>query len=94
MTNRTTYIEKMKLQLDALNAKMNALQGKAHVAKQDARAKYQEEMNKLRQQSQLAIDKLDELKASSEDGWDGVVLEMEKMRDAFTHSFHYFRSQL
>jgi hypothetical protein len=94
MTNRNAYIEKMKLQLDALNVNMNELQDKAQIAKQDARAKYQEEMAKLRQQSQLAIAKLDELKASSEDGWDGVVLEMEKMRDAFTHSFHYFKSQL
>jgi hypothetical protein len=94
MTNRNDYIEQMKLQLDALNVRMNELQDKAQIAKQDARAKYQEEMAKLRHQSQLALTKLDELKASSEDGWDGVVLEMEKMRDAFTHSFHYFKSQL
>jgi hypothetical protein len=94
MTNRNAYIEQMKLQLDALNANMNELQDKALIAKQDARAKYQDEMAKLRHQSQLALDKLDELKASSEDGWDGVVAEMEKMRDAFTHSFHYFKSQL
>jgi len=52
------------------------------------------EMTKLRHQSKLAVAKLDELKAAGEDGWDAMVAEMEKMRDAFTHSFHYFKSQV
>ncbi len=51
-------------------------------------------MAKLRQQSQLALAKLDELRTAGEDTWETMVAEMEKIRDAFTHSFHYFKSQL
>jgi len=94
MPTRDEYITKMKHQLDELNAKMAKLETKAQAAKADARNLYKEEMRKLRLQSKLAVTKLDELKASSEDKWDTMVAEMEKVRDAFTHSFHYFKSQL
>jgi hypothetical protein len=94
MSKRDDYIEKMKLQLDEVNTKMNKLEAKANLAKADAREKYAEEMGKLRQQSQLAVSKLEELKAAGEDSWDAMVAEMEKIRDAFVHSFKYFKSQL
>lgn len=94
MSKRDDYIAKMKLQLDELDAQMSKLEAKAQVAKDDARDKYKEEMAKLRQQSTLAKGKLDDLKAAGEDKWDALVAEMEKVRDAFKHSFSYFKSQL
>ena len=94
MTKRDTYVEKMKLELDAMNARMDALEARAKEAREDARDKYREEMSKLHHQSKLAVAKLDELKAAGEESWDGMVTEMEKVRDAFTHSFRYFKSQL
>ena len=94
MSNRDIYIKKMKQQLDELNATMDALEAKAQEAKADARDKYKVEMHKLRQQSQLAIDKLDELKAAGEGSWENMVAETDKVRDALVHSFHYFKSQL
>ena len=94
MSKRDAYIEKMKLQLDELNAKMHDLEAKAEGAKDDVRDKYREEMRKLRHQSKLAVAKLDEIKAAGESTWEAMVAEMEKIRDAFIHSFHYFKSQL
>ena len=94
MTKRDDYIAKMKTQLDELNAKMTQVETKAKEAKDDARAKYKEEMAKLRHQSKIASGKLEELRIASEDTWETMVAEMEKMRDAFTHSFHYFKSQV
>lgn len=94
MTSRDAYIEKMKNQLDELNAKMGELEAKAQEAKDDARAKYKEEAGKLRKQYQFAVAKLEELKAAGEGTWDAMVSEMEKVRDALKHSFNYFRSQL
>jgi predicted nucleic acid-binding Zn-ribbon protein len=94
MSQRDEYVAKMKLQLDELNAKMHTLEAKAHEAKDDARAKYEAEIGKLRQQSRLAKDKLEALKAAGEDTWDAMVAEMEKVRDAFKHAFNYFKSQL
>lgn len=94
MTKRDEYTAKMKLQLDELDAKMDQLEAKAKNAKEDVRAKYQEEMTNLRQQSKLAKAKLQEVKAASEDKWDAMVAEMEKVRDAVIHSYRYFKSQL
>jgi hypothetical protein len=94
MTSRNVYIAKMKLQLDELNAEMTRLESKAQIAKEEARDKYKEEMAKLRHQSELAVAKLDEVVAAGEDTWETMVADMEKMREAFSHSFHYFKSQL
>ncbi len=94
MSKRDEYIGKMKLQLDELDAQMDKLEARAAQAKEDARAKYKEEIAKLRHQSRLAKGKFEELKASGEDKWDGLVSEMEKVRDAFSHSYNYFKSQL
>ncbi|MDD2879317.1 MAG: hypothetical protein PHQ58_02685 [Rhodoferax sp.] len=94
MTKRDEYIEKMKLQLDELDSKMDKLEAKAVLAKEDVRAKYKEEMTKLREQSKVAKGKLQEVKAAGEDKWEALVSEMEKVRDAVIHSFNYFKSQL
>ncbi len=94
MPKRAEYIETMKHQLDELNTNMNKLEAKAHDVKEDARAKYKEEVCKLRHQSKLAVTKLDEMKAAREESWDAMVAEMDKIRDAFKHSFNYFKSQL
>jgi uncharacterized coiled-coil DUF342 family protein len=94
MSKRDLYIEKMKAQLDELNAKIGRLEARAQEAKDDARDKYNEEMSKLSAQSKLAVAKLDELKAAGEDTWETMVTDMEKVRDAFKHSFNYFKSQL
>ncbi len=94
MSTHATYIAAMKRQVDDLNAQMTALEIKAKEAKEDARAKYKQEMANLRQQSDLAVPKFDELEASCESAWDAMVAKMEKLRDAWTHSFHYFKSQV
>lgn len=94
MSKRDEYIELMKLQLDELNLKMSKLEAKTQDAKDDALAAYNKEMGKLREKSSIAVAKLDELKAAGEDTWDAMVADMEKVRDAFKHSFNYFKSQL
>jgi len=94
MSKRDVYIEKMKLQLDELNAKMSVVEAKAEEAKDDVREKYNEEIRKLRHQSKLALAKLDQLKEASNESWDKLVAEMAKVSDAFKHSFNYFKSQL
>jgi len=90
MTQRTAYIEKMELQLDELNKKMAGLATSAKEAKEDAQKKYKDEMSKLREQSKVAVAKLEELKTASTESWDTLVTDMEKMHDAFTHSFFSF----
>lgn len=94
MTTRDIYISKMKLQLDELNLQMGKLEVRAQEAREDLRDTYQAEMKKLHEQSETAKTKLADLQSSSETAWDNMVTEMDKVRDAFVHSFHYFKSQI
>lgn len=94
MSKKDEYVAKMKLQLDELNAEMQQLSDKAKEARQEVRAAYQQEMAKVRHQSDLAKARMEDLKLAGEDKWDAMVAEMEKVRDAFVHSFSYFKSQV
>jgi hypothetical protein len=94
MSNRDIYIAKMKLQLDELNVQMGKVEARAKEARADVREKYKEEMAKLHLQSRHAVDKLEEMQTAGETTWESMVTEMEKIRDAFTHSFSYFKSQV
>jgi hypothetical protein len=94
MTQRDEYIQKMKSQLDSLNATMDEIAAKAKDAKEEARARTREELAKLRHQSKVAAVKLEDLKAAGEDRWEAMVSEMDKLRDAFVHSFNYLKSQI
>ncbi len=94
MSKQDVYITKIKLQLDELNVELKTLEAKARDARAEAKEKVDEEMAKLRHQSKLAAAKLDEMKAAAEGTWDRMVADMEKLRDAFKHSFSYFKSQL
>ena len=94
MSKRDEYTAKIKTQLDDLNKQMDELSAKAKDAKEDARDAYNAEMAKLRHQSKLAVAKYEEIKIASEDTWDKMVAEMDKISDAFVHSFKYFKSQI
>ncbi|HEY8904786.1 MAG TPA: hypothetical protein VIM63_01990 [Rhodoferax sp.] len=94
MSTRDIYITKMKLQLDELNLQMSKLEARGQEAREDMRDKYKAEMAKLHAQSAVAKAKLADMQASSESTWDGMVAEMNKVRDAFVHSFSYFKSQV
>jgi hypothetical protein len=94
MSARDAYVDKMKLELAELDAKMGALEAMANDAKVQAREKYNKQMSTLRLQHTLALAKLDELNAAGDDAWEAMTAEVEKMRDAFVHSVNYFKSQL
>jgi hypothetical protein len=69
MPKMDPYTAIAKLQLDALNTRMDDLDAQGRDASEDAREKYKAEMIKLRHQSKLAVAKLDDLKAASKGFW-------------------------
>ena len=87
MTQRAEYIEKMEIKLNKLNEKMKEIGASTKEIKAEAQQKYKDEMGKLREQSKVTAAKLEELKTATTDSWEGMVSDMEKMHDAFTHSF-------
>ena len=77
-----------------MNAQLEKLAAKPKSTKKDMEAKYKQEMADLRAQSSKASTQLDELKAAGEDTWESMVAEMDKIGNAFKHSYNYFKSQL
>lgn len=94
MSKRDEYIEKMKQQLDGLNTQLKELESKGETAQAEFLEKHAEQITQLREHYVAALGKLDEVKSASEDKWESVVTEGEKIHKAFVHSFNYFKSQL
>jgi len=95
MTNqRDQFVEKMKKQLDDINAQLTKFEEQADEAGEEARANYDAQVDKLREQAKNMQVKLDEFRGASEDSWDRMMEETRKIRDAFIHSFNYFRSEI
>lgn len=98
MQTRNSYIAKMKEELDKLDMQLDALEVSAKNMREDTRELYNLELEKVRNQSVLAKEKMatliSEWKDSTEESWDSLMLETEKIRDAFVHSFRYFKSQI
>lgn len=94
MKKRDEYVAKMKSQLDDMNAQIDKLAAKSTDAKKEVQDKYKQQMADLRAQSSRASAKLDEMKDAGEGAWEDMVAEMDKIGDAFKHSYNYFKSQL
>ena len=94
MLNRDEYIAKMKQQLDELNTQLSELEDKGAAAQAEFLDKHQEEIGQVREHYRSALLKMEEVKAASEDKWESMVAEGEKVHKAFVHSFNYFKSQL
>ncbi|MFZ6816869.1 hypothetical protein [Undibacterium sp. Ji22W] len=94
MQSRSEYIELMRQELDALDMQLHRLELSAANLQEDARIRYNLEVDKVKIQSALAKEKFANLLDSSEASWNNMVTETEKIRDAFVNSFHYFKSQI
>jgi outer membrane murein-binding lipoprotein Lpp len=94
MTKRDEYIERMKKQLDDLNSQLDELETKSEATRSEYRAKYDKHAAEVRVQYASALAKLDEVKEASEDKWESLVQEGEKVQKALVHSFNYFKAEL
>lgn len=94
MSKRDEYIERMKRQLDELNAQLTELEGKGEAAQAEFKEKHKEQISQVREHYHSALTKMSEIKSASEDKWESLVEEGEKVQKAFVHSFNYFKSQL
>jgi len=94
MSRRHDYVEKIKQQLDEMNAKLDELQAKRSQAGGTAKEEYQEKLATFRERADATRAKLREIRESPEESWEELKAEMEKIREALVHSYHYFKSQL
>ena len=94
MSKRDEYIDKMKQQLDALNAQLKELESKGETAQTEFLEKHSDQITQMREHYVAGLAKLDQVKSASEDKWESLVTDGEKIYKAFVHSFNYFKSQL
>lgn len=92
MTTRDEYIEQAKQRLDAWNAEIDALESKAQGVKDDAKAKYLEQLAALRTQREEGAKKLAELQSAPESSWERVKAESENVWEALKDSAEAFRA--
>lgn len=93
-SKRDKYVKKMKEQLDQLNTKLDEVESDARDFSAGTRKKLEQQMTNLRQKAKSANKQLEDLKDASEDQWERLVAEGEKIQKAFIHSYNYFKSQL
>lgn len=94
MSKRDEYIEAMKRQLDELNAQLTELEKKGEAAQAEFTEKHKDQIAQVRGHYNAALSKINEIKTASEDTWESLLAEGEKVHKAFVHSFNYFKSQL
>jgi predicted nucleic acid-binding Zn-ribbon protein len=94
MSKRDEYVAKLKQTVDEFNEKIGELEVKANHAQADAKAEIEKQIVSLKEQAKPLTDKLDHWKEESEEKMDEYLKEAKKIRDAFVHSYNYFKSQL
>ena len=94
MPKRDEYIAKMKTQLDELNSHIEELENKARHLKDEALVKYEKQINGIKSLAESTKASMKERKSASEDRWEHLAAEGDKVHKAFVHSYNYFKSQL
>lgn len=92
MLNKDEVVTKLKKQLDEFSAEIDALEAKAHDVKEDARAKYQEQLVALRAKREEGEKKLEEMRAATEHSWGRLKAETDNVWEALKDSVTVFRA--
>lgn len=81
MDTKSAYKEKLEAHLKEWGAEINLLAAKAERAGADAKLKYAQDLDKLRNKQSQAGEKLKELEAASGDAWEVVKDTADKLWD-------------
>lgn len=86
-TDKKTYEATAEAKMQKLGAEIDALQAKANLAKADAKVKYQEQLNTLKEKQAAAKVKFESLKGSAGNAWEelqtGVNSAWQELQTAF-----------
>ena len=82
MNRKEAYSKKIQAQLDEWDADIRKFQARADRAEANAQLEIQKQIKTLKRKRQEAGNKLDELKAASDDAWEDFKDGLESARDA------------
>lgn len=81
METKDAYKQKLKAHLNEWGAQINLLIAQAESAGADAKLKYAQDLDKLRDKQRQATEKLKELEAASGDAWEKVKITADTLWD-------------
>ena len=87
MSERDAYIEKMKAQLDAWNAKIDQYEAQAKKAGADAQLNFEKQLEELRDSRDDAARHLKEMQVASNDAWESLQRGAENAWDEMAKAF-------
>lgn len=87
MSERDAYIEKMKAQLDAWNAKIDQFEAQSRKAGADAQLQYEKQLDELRESRDDAVKHLKELQDASNEAWASLQRGAEDAWDEMSKAF-------
>jgi predicted nucleic acid-binding Zn-ribbon protein len=94
MTKRDEFVEQLKRQLDDVNRRLDELEAKANAGREQLGKAYDTQVASMRASAVTLRGRIDEIVAASDEKWEALVDEAEKVQKALVRSFNYFKSQL
>ena len=87
MSERDAYIEKMKAQLDAWNAKIDQYEAQAKKAGADAQLHFEKQLEELKDSRDDAAKHIKEMQDASNDAWESLQRGAENAWDEMARAF-------
>ena len=87
-TQKREYQEQVEAQLKAYDQKLDQLQAKAGLLKEEARASLDEQLESLREKQRAAQEEWEKLAASSGKAWEDMKSGMDRAMDDLAAAYH------
>ncbi len=91
-SSREEVIEKLKSQLDDIDAHMDTIEKRADELEGEARKEYEKRVNDLREQRRTAKKRIDDARSAGEERWQEIKDDTEHAWKALGNSINYFKS--
>jgi len=82
MSKKEAYEQNLQVQLEEWNARIKLLKAKAEKAEADAKVRYYDELDLLREKQSVMRHKMQELKNAGDDAWEDLKDGINKARDS------------
>ncbi|MFN2286776.1 MAG: hypothetical protein ABR578_00440 [Chromatocurvus sp.] len=91
-SSRKEFIDRLKGQLDDIDANMGKIEKRADELEGEARKEYEKRLNDLREDRRKAQKRIDDARAAGEEQWQEIKDDAEHAWKALGNSFNYFKS--
>lgn len=87
VSEKDAYVKKMKARLDEMREEIDKLYSKAGRAKDDAKAKYEKQVDEFRRKLKELAGKVADIEKASDSAWEDLKQGLDKYGETLTKSF-------